>query len=221
MIYRCSYAWCQMAPAQHPVPWRVRSAPATSWLKESRHQARLIFTREISHLTLWRRFARCLSVSPCARVGRHATMHVPCWLQSLGMRRCRSGKSAMERSASERLEEGLHFAFWPTKGEYANVTEFVTDPMATEELQFDAGDMPIVDLAMFSDGLERLALDFNAGEVHAPFFSGLFPYLYRCSPGHLLELESQMSAFLGSERVNARTDDDKTLILATRQHDAS
>jgi hypothetical protein len=121
----------------------------------------------------------------------------------------------------KRSEEGLHFAFWPAKGEYANVTEFVTDPTAAEELQFDAGDMPIVDLAMFSDGLERLALDFNAGEVHAQFFASLFPYLYRCSPGHLLELESQMSAFLGSERVNARTDDDKTLILATRQHDAN
>lgn len=118
-------------------------------------------------------------------------------------------------------QEELHYAFWPVKGEYANVTEFVTDPTAASELSFDSGDLTLSDVALFSDGLERLALDFKAGEVHAPFFSGLFPYLYRRPEGHLLDLEEQMKTFLASERVNARTDDDKTLILASRVNDAT
>ena len=117
--------------------------------------------------------------------------------------------------------EGLNYAFWPAKGEYANVTEFVTDANAAEELNFDTGELALHDVALFSDGLERLALDFTSGEVHEAFFAGLFPYLYRRSEGHLADLEVQMQSFLGSERVNARTDDDKTLLLASRVNDAA
>ena len=119
------------------------------------------------------------------------------------------------------VAEELHYAFWPAKGDYANVTEFVTDPNAASELNFDSGDLTLCDVALFSDGLERLALNFAAGEVHAPFFSGLFPYLYLRPEGRLLDLEEQMKAFLASGRVNARTDDDKTLILASRVNDAA
>jgi hypothetical protein len=116
-------------------------------------------------------------------------------------------------------EDSFHFAFWPAKGEYANVTEFVTDENAIEELQFDDSSQSVVDLALFTDGLERLALDFALGEVHAPFLTPLFPYLRRGQPGHLEDISSQMRHFLGSERVNNHTDDDKTLILATLEAD--
>jgi hypothetical protein len=116
--------------------------------------------------------------------------------------------------------EAFSYAFWPVKGEYANVTQFVTDANAAEELQFDSGELQLLDVAVFSDGLERLALDFKTGEVHTPFFSGLFPHLYRCSPGYLEGIAQQMKVFLNSERVNDRTDDDKTLILATLDTDA-
>ena len=109
----------------------------------------------------------------------------------------------------------FRYAFWPAKGEYANVTHFVTDSKADEELDFDTAILQVADLALFSDGLERLALDFKTGEVHNAFFQGLFPYLHRRPPGLLEDVQSQMVDFLGSDRVNERTDDDKTLILAT------
>ena len=116
-------------------------------------------------------------------------------------------------------EDLFHYAFWPAKGEYANVTEFVTDDNTSDELQFDDGSHSIVDLALFTDGLERLALDFALGEVHTGFLAPLFPYLRRGQPGHLEEISSQMREFLGSARVNTHTDDDKTLILATLEAD--
>jgi hypothetical protein len=112
-------------------------------------------------------------------------------------------------------DDSFHYAFWPAKGEYANVTDFVTDENVLEELQFDNQTPAIVDLALFTDGLERLALDFALGEVHSRFLVPLFPYLRRSQPGHLEHISSQMQAFLSSERVNTQTDDDKTLILAT------
>jgi hypothetical protein len=112
-------------------------------------------------------------------------------------------------------EEVFKYAFWPDKGEYANTTFFVTDADFANELEYDSSPLNVVDIAMFSDGLERLALDFKLGEAHTAFFRGFFPALYRESTGRLTELQDKLADFLGSERVNKQTDDDKTLILAT------
>jgi len=113
-------------------------------------------------------------------------------------------------------EERFEYAYWPEKGDYANVTFFVTDANAQDHLDVDVAETEIVELGMFSDGLERLALDFVAGEAHSGFFNGLFPHMRGLPEGLSAELSSQIAGFLGSERVNKRTDDDKTLILASR-----
>ena len=112
-------------------------------------------------------------------------------------------------------EDTFRFAFWPSKGEYANVTSFVTDENATSELEFDTLESSLADLALFSDGLERLALDFGTGEAHTRFFTGFFPHLYSEPAGQLTEIDKKLTDFLNSERINSKTDDDKTLILAT------
>lgn len=65
--------------------------------------------------------------------------------------------------------------YWPEKGDYSNVTCFVTDMRAQDEMAFDVLRGEVLDLALFSDGIERLALDFTAGEAHSGFFNGLFP----------------------------------------------
>jgi hypothetical protein len=116
-------------------------------------------------------------------------------------------------------EEGadkFRYAFWPEKGDYANVTFFATDMRAQDHLEFDVMHTHILDLALFSDGLERLALDFVAAEAHSGFFNGLFPHIRSLPEGYSAESCLQIEGFLGSERVNRRTDDDKTLILASR-----
>ena len=117
----------------------------------------------------------------------------------------------------ERDADRFGYAFWPEKGDYANVTFFVTDQNAQNHLEFDVTAVEIAELAMFSDGLERLALDFVSGEAHTAFFTGLFPSVRGLrAPGYSAELSSQIEGFLSSERVNKRTDDDKTLLLASR-----
>ena len=116
----------------------------------------------------------------------------------------------------ERDAERFGYAFWPEKGDYANVTFFVTDQNAQNRLEFDATSIEIAELAIFSDGLERLALDFVSGEAHSAFFTGLFPAVRGLrAPGYSAELSSQIEGFLSSDRVNKRTDDDKTLLLAS------
>ncbi|MGL4552961.1 MAG: PP2C family serine/threonine-protein phosphatase, partial [Gemmataceae bacterium] len=63
------------------------------------------------------------------------------------------------------------------------------------------------------DGLQGLALHYATRTAHGPFFAPLFRALRGADPE---ELGDPMRAFLESPRVNGRTDDDKTLILAAR-----
>jgi Protein phosphatase 2C len=106
-------------------------------------------------------------------------------------------------------------AFWPERGEYENTTYFVTQASFLEQLQFNLVQEPIVEVALISDGLQRLALNYQTKSAHQPFFSGLFAPLSCSDLQSLPALNRDLEAFLNSSRVNERTDDDKTIILAT------
>jgi hypothetical protein len=66
---------------------------------------------------------------------------------------------------------------------------------AQDEMEFDVLRAELLDVALFSDGLERLALDFAAGEAHSGFFTGLFPYMRSLPEGHSEELSVQIAGF--------------------------
>jgi len=117
---------------------------------------------------------------------------------------------------SDAEERSYGHVFWPERGEYENATFFATDRRFAANLRFESVRRNIVELAMFSDGLQRLALDFQKTMPHEPFFRGIFPPVRKSSPENAGQLAEGLSNFLSSARVNQRTDDDKTLILATR-----
>ncbi len=106
------------------------------------------------------------------------------------------------------------------RGEYANETHFLTQPGALEQLFIEVIEHPVRELAVMSDGLIRLALKMPEQEPFVPFFRPLFRVTTAIGqPGGALdrtEAARQLSSFLSSERVNARTDDDKSLVLAVR-----
>ncbi len=106
---------------------------------------------------------------------------------------------------------------WPQQGEYANTTNFLTDADAAGKVFCELKTGAIDEVALFTDGIQSLALDYRARSAHAPFFAPLFAWLRPRPDGYSPQLSDALAAFLNSERVNARTDDDKTLILATRK----
>ncbi|AKM42835.1 TPA: protein phosphatase 2C domain-containing protein [Burkholderia cepacia ATCC 25416] len=105
--------------------------------------------------------------------------------------------------------------FWPESGEYANMTYFVTDANASEHLRSDLRNAPD-ELSLFSDGIQRLALVFATETAHEPFFEPMFKALRASSDEQTDSLCAALERFLSSDAINERTDDDKTLILATR-----
>lgn len=105
----------------------------------------------------------------------------------------------------------------PDSGEYINQTTFLISPNAIQTAQYHIYHGPITHLAIFSDGLQMLALQMPYGKPHAPFFSPLFQFISKAGE----TAQDQLTAFLKSPRVKTRTDDDLTLLLATLNPHAS
>jgi len=106
---------------------------------------------------------------------------------------------------------------WPQRGEYANETYFATDRRAPERLVLGVVPRRVEEIALLTDGLQGLVLDYARMAPHDPFFRRMFAPVRSAPPGESGALSAALAAFLGSPRVRARTDDDTTLILATRR----
>ncbi|MDD1704481.1 MAG: protein phosphatase 2C domain-containing protein [Methanoregula sp.] len=109
--------------------------------------------------------------------------------------------------------------FWPEQGEYANTTFFVTDEQYLHRLQILHAESVPEEIALFTDGLQNLVLSFSDRQAHPGFFRPLFEALNRSSGNAFLGFSAEIETFLGRDEINARSDDDKTLILAVRVQD--
>lgn len=114
-----------------------------------------------------------------------------------------------------RINGELLPATWPFRGEYANETFFLTSKNWRDGFQFEKVAHPITAVAGFTDGIQPVALQYETRSAHAPFFTPLFKVLEEAHDG--VSLKPALEAFLNVEALNERTDDDKTLILATRR----
>jgi hypothetical protein len=103
---------------------------------------------------------------------------------------------------------------WPEHGEYASTTYFVTDDEQPRLRYHHEAQLPSA-IAVFTDGIERLALDFALNDAHAAFFEGMFKPLWANKGiGRDGGLSTSLAAYLDSAGIAERTDDDKTLLLA-------
>ena len=118
---------------------------------------------------------------------------------------------------SHGADDGWSYVFWPQHGEYANSTTFVVSVDAQERLMFEPVPRRIGEIALFSDGIENLVLHNASRSVHGPFFDKIMgPVRTTGAPGFDAELSRGLEAYLSSPLICERTDDDKSLILATR-----
>lgn len=103
---------------------------------------------------------------------------------------------------------------WPEHGEYASTTYFVTD-LKTPRLRVVDDKIRVSTIVAFSDGIERLVLDFEKKEAPPPFFNSMATALSKSSViGKDTELSEHLSTFVRSDRVTQRSDDDITIVIA-------
>ena len=101
----------------------------------------------------------------------------------------------------------------PEVREYINETHFLTDDDYLIQTEYTilsrAG---LQGIALLTDGLQRVAMKLPENIPHTPFFIPLFKFAAKPDAK-----EAELRKFLEAERINARTDDDKTLLLAVYQ----
>lgn len=106
------------------------------------------------------------------------------------------------------------FAIEPTETEYVNITEFLTDDNAAESIRFRLSEQRISDVVLFSDGIFAVAVDYANNRPHEPF---LLPMIAPLKNGVVPDgINEKLERFLSSSKINEKTDDDKTIILASR-----
>jgi hypothetical protein len=90
--------------------------------------------------------------------------------------------------------------FWPDSGEYVNATDFLTDEGFADLIRFETTTDPISEVALLTDGLQRLALDFAGRTAHPGFFAPLFKRLRgTAAPESLLEPLRSFFGFTASK----------------------
>jgi hypothetical protein len=115
-----------------------------------------------------------------------------------------------------RTEGTYQTVFWPEQGEYANTTFFLSDETFLERLSIKHLDASPDEIALFTDGLQNLALSFAQKQPHPGFFQPLFFALRNDPATAFSDFTGQLRKFLLRDDVSARSDDDKTLVLAVR-----
>ena len=111
----------------------------------------------------------------------------------------------------------LSVAFWPHQSEFLNETSFITSNNSDNEfkdLRVLRIEQRLNRIAVMSDGIEILALNFASQSAYPGFFNFIFKKLEETN--NLQELNQWLDALLSSERVTCRTGDDKTVLFATR-----
>jgi hypothetical protein len=115
---------------------------------------------------------------------------------------------------SESENGELFLTVHPQRGEYANEAYFLTMQDGLNYLAYYISKSFVKSVVLTSDGLLRLAFKLPEYEPSSRFFQPLITFTTEMEDKEQAHL--QLVKFLNSARINSRTDDDKTLVLATR-----
>jgi hypothetical protein len=103
----------------------------------------------------------------------------------------------------------------PQNGEYANQTIFITSSKASSAIEVSHVDSTASRFALFTDGIEQVALDTSEMEPHGPFFDPFFQFVAQQDISQE-SMRDRLETFLKSSRLQRFTDDDLTLLLASQ-----
>ncbi len=98
------------------------------------------------------------------------------------------------------------------RGEYANATFSVCNLQSVEDGVYEKCDTFYKRIAMMSDGVESVSISSKDNAVSQLFFEPFFR-VFENESFHPESVSKALERFLSSERINKRTDDDKTLLF--------
>lgn len=109
-------------------------------------------------------------------------------------------------------DEKYEIIIEPQKGEYANQTYSICSRKSIESVEIKKLKTPYTAIAMMSDGIESFTVNAKTKEVSKGFFDPFFNVFGKPAFDES-KVRDSLIRFLRSDRINKRTDDDKTLLL--------
>lgn len=106
----------------------------------------------------------------------------------------------------------------PEQNEFANEVVPITNSNWLTHLRFSVisvNDQSVCAVAVITDGLQNLAINSVTRTPYLPFFTPFFSVIEQSFDR--IQVENDLNAFLKSDRVCKRTDDDKTLVVMARK----
>ncbi len=111
-------------------------------------------------------------------------------------------------------DERLETVSPPVNGEYANsVTPLTVDDLVPQ-IRVKVEQATVMRAALLTDGLQSLCMNLVTTTPYLPFFAPFFAALDQVLDSDATS--TQVAHFLESERICAKTDDDKTLVVIGR-----
>lgn len=98
------------------------------------------------------------------------------------------------------------------RGEYANATFSICNMESIDNGLFEKCDAFYPMIALMSDGIESISISAKDSVVSSLFFEPFFKVFLHKNYNQL-EVQKSLERFLQSERINKKTDDDKTLLF--------
>ena len=116
-----------------------------------------------------------------------------------------------------RDDAGYRPLFWLQRGEYANMTHFVTEFDATDRLAFACTKNRWTRWRFSLMGFRALRCIMQQTQHTHRSSKTCFRPLRAAATDEAAALGEPLAAYRASEAINRRTDDDKTLLLVTRR----
>ncbi|MBP0014335.1 MAG: protein phosphatase 2C domain-containing protein [Roseofilum sp. SBFL] len=138
-----------------------------------------------------------------------AFIATPTWLAAMQVG---DGSIVVRPYSPSNTDEEYELLFRPDKSGYVNELTPVTESRAIEEMQTDVRSNLCEFICVATDGVENIAL--LKRENWKPF-PGFFSPLEQCmfSEKSLTQKQEEIRATLNTDKLNQKTDDDKTLLL--------
>lgn len=116
----------------------------------------------------------------------------------------------------ENASGSLGPVFWPRRYEYANTTTFLTSENWFKDLQYSQWACLPHSFFLCSDGIQSISAYSSSMSVVPSFIDAFKKVLSGESAGYSVKASRKIMQFLDSDRVNSRTDDDKTVLVGTK-----
>lgn len=101
----------------------------------------------------------------------------------------------------------------PDNGEFINVTVPVTSSDYLQHLRYSHGTESLYGMALLSDGVQPMCINYKSGVAYLGFFQPLITWLAGFAQHSLADASAGLSTLLDSERLRQKSDDDMTLVL--------